>query len=244
MASLKMRRIDLTASDGKKQLAKLRDQLRHESDTAPPASKKLSQTVFGAVLTPAEAVARICTDVKAKGVEAVLKYTEAFDKVKLRVDQLRVPLGELETAHKAAAPEFLETIRRVRYNIDSFQSGLLQRDAELKVSGSYELQVRYRPLSRVGVYCPGGAAAYPSTLLMTVCPAQSAGVESIAVVMPPKPTGAYNQDMLATCFELGVTEVYRVGGAQAVAALAYGVQGLPAVDMIVGPGNQHIALAK
>jgi histidinol dehydrogenase len=91
---------------------------------------------------------------------------------------------------------------------------------------------------------PGGAAAYPSTLLMTVCPAQAAGVKELAVVMPPTPSGAYNRDLLAVCHELGVTEVYRVGGAQAVAALAYGVDGLPAVDMIVGPGNVFVALAK
>ena len=99
-------------------------------------------------------------------------------------------------------------------------------------------------MRRVGVLVPGGAAAYPSTLLMTVCPAQAAGVPELAVVMPPTPTGAYNHDLLAVCHELGVTEVYRVGGAQAVAALAYGVEGLPAVDMIVGPGNLFVALAK
>jgi histidinol dehydrogenase len=91
---------------------------------------------------------------------------------------------------------------------------------------------------------PGGAAAYPSTLLMTVCPAQAAGVPELAVVMPPTENGAYNRDLLAVCHELGVREVYRVGGAQAVAALAYGVEGLPAVDMIVGPGNLFVALAK
>ena len=99
-------------------------------------------------------------------------------------------------------------------------------------------------MRRVGVLIPGGAAAYPSTLLMTICPAQAAGVRELAVVMPPTPAGAYNQDLLAVCHELGVTEVYRVGGAQAVAALAYGVEGLPAVDMIVGPGNMFVALAK
>ena len=244
MASLKMRRIDLTASDGHKQLAKFRDLLRHDADTNTPAGKKLSQSAFGSILAPVDAVARICTDVKTKGLEAVLKYTEAFDKVKMKPDQLRVPLAELEAAHKAADPAYLDALRRIRYNIDSFQSGLLHRDAELLVRGSHELHLRYRPLNRVGIYCPGGAAAYPSTLLMTVCPALAAGVENIAVCMPPKATGAYNADMLATCFELGVTEVYRVGGAQAVAALAYGVQGLPPVDMIVGPGNQYIALAK
>ncbi len=114
----------------------------------------------------------------------------------------------------------------------------------LSIPGSHELRLRYRPLRRVGICIPGGAAAYPSTLLMTVCPAQAAGVKALAVVMPPTPFGSYNRDMLATCHELGVTEVYRVGGAQAVAALAYGVEGLPAVDMIVGPGNLFVTLAK
>src|SRR5256714_8316614 len=99
-------------------------------------------------------------------------------------------------------------------------------------------------MNRVGVMVPGGAAAYPSTLLMTVCPAQAAGVKELAVVMPPTPNGAYNRDLLACGHELGGTEVYRIGGAQAVAALAYGVDGLPAVDMIVGPGNLFVALAK
>src|SRR6202011_4469978 len=141
-------------------------------------------------------------------------------------------------------PAFLETVRRVRMNVTSFQAGLLHRDAVMTVSGLHELRVRYRPLRRVGVMIPGGAASYPSTLLMTVCPAQAAGVPQLAVVMPPTPTGAYNHDLLAVCHELGVTEVYRVGGAQAVAALAYGVEGLPAVDMIVGPGNLFVALAK
>src|SRR6267142_1832354 len=112
------------------------------------------------------------------------------------------------------------------------------------MAGSHELRLRYRPLRRVGVMVPGGAAAYPSTLLMTICPAQAAGVKELAVVMPPTPFGAYNRDLLATCYELGVSEVYRIGGAQAVAALAYGVDGLPAVDMIVGPGNIFVTLAK
>jgi histidinol dehydrogenase len=126
----------------------------------------------------------------------------------------------------------------------SFQMGLVHRDAILSKRDYHELRLRYRPMQRVGVCVPGGAAAYPSTILMTVCPAQAAGVKEIALVMPPTATGAGNPDLLATCKELGVTEVYRVGGAQAVAALAYGVEGLPAVDMIVGPGNIFVALAK
>jgi histidinol dehydrogenase len=126
----------------------------------------------------------------------------------------------------------------------SFQLGILHGDAVLSIAGSHELHLRYRPVRRVGVLIPGGAAAYPSTLLMTVCPAQAAGVKELAVVMPPTKTGAYNPDLLAVCHELGVTEVYRIGGAQAVAALAYGVDGIPAVDMLVGPGNLFVALAK
>jgi histidinol dehydrogenase len=109
--------------------------------------------------------------------------------------------------------------------------------------GGYLVE-RYRPLERVGICVPGGAAAYPSTVLMTAVPAQVAGVRELAVVAPPTRFGAYNADMLATCHELGVTEVYRLGGAQAVAALAYGVEGIPRVDKIAGPGNLFVALAK
>src|SRR4029077_2789813 len=97
---------------------------------------------------------------------------------------------------------------------------------------------------RVGICVPGGAAAYPSTVLMTAVPAQAAGVKQMAVVAPPTNFGANNPDVLATCHELGITEVYRLGGAQAVAALAYGVDGVAKVDKIVGPGNLFVALAK
>ncbi len=244
MPSIKVRRIDLSANNAAQQLAKLRDQFKLDAEVVSPQSKKLTQAAFGEPLPPARAVERICNDVRDHGLEAVLRYTELFDKVKLKPDAIRVKESELAEAHAAADPEFLDVIRRIRYNIDSFQNGLLHRDAELRVSGSHELHLRYRPLDRVGVYCPGGAAAYPSTLLMTVIPAQAAGVEEIAVALPPKDTGAYNRDMLACCHELGVTEVYRMGGAQAIAALAYGVEGIPAVDMVVGPGNQYVALAK
>lgn len=244
MPSLKVRRIDLSANNASHQLAKLRDQFKLDGEVVSAQSKKLTQAAFGKPLSPIEAVERICNDVRDNGLEAVLKYTELLDKVKLKPDTIRVKESELAEAHAAADPEYLDVLRRIRYNIDSFQNGLLHRDAELKQSGSYELHLRYRPFDRVGIYCPGGAAAYPSTLLMTVCPAQAAGVEEIAVAMPPKDTGAYNRDMLAACHELGVTEVYRMGGAQAIAALAYGTEATPAVDMVVGPGNQFVALAK
>jgi len=244
MPAFKIRRIDLASNNSANQIIKLRDQFRIDSEVVSAATKKLTLSIFGTPMTPAQTVERICIDVRDNGLAAVLKYTELFDKVKLKPEMIRVPTSDLAAAHAKASPNFLETIQRIRYNIDSFQSGLLHRDAELRVAGGYDLQQRYRPLNRVGVYCPGGAAAYPSTLLMTVVPAQAAGVKDIVVVMPPKDMGASNPDMLAVCHELGITEVYRLGGAQAIAALAYGVNGIPAVDMIVGPGNQYVALAK
>ena len=244
MPGPKVRQIDMTASGAAAQVAKLRDQFRVDAEGVSPQAKKLTQAVFGQALSPVQAVERICHDIKTSGMSALLKYTEQFDKVKLKPDGVRVQPEELAAAHANADPEFLDTLRRLRYNIDSFQSGLLHRDAELRVTGSYELHQRYRPYNRVGVYCPGGAAAYPSTLLMTVCPAIAAGVKEIVVAMPPRDTGAGSPAMLAACHELGVSEVYRVGGAQAIAAMAYGVDRIKAVDMIVGPGNQFVALAK
>jgi histidinol dehydrogenase len=175
MPALKLRRIDLTASNAAAQIVKLRDQFRIDAEVVSPASKKLTQAVFGEALSPAQAVSRICHDVENKGLSAVLSYTEQLDKVKLKPDMVRVKPAELADGHAKASPDFLEAIRQVQYNVLQFQSGLMHRDAEMRVSGMHELHVRYRPLDRVGVYCPGGAAAYPSTLLMTVCPAQAAG---------------------------------------------------------------------
>ena len=244
MGKFTMRRISYTADDAADQLQQLCRQLSLQADVVSPRGRELTEQVFGQALTPAQVVDRICSDVKQQGLSAVLHYTELLDKVRLTPETLRVGAAEINAAHKAAQPEFLATIRRVRTNILSFQMGLVHRDAILARRDHSELRLRYRPMRRVGVCVPGGAAAYPSTILMTVCPAQAAGVKEIALVMPPTKNGANNPDLLATCKELGVTEVYRVGGAQAVAALAFGVEGLEAVDMIVGPGNIFVALAK
>jgi histidinol dehydrogenase len=244
MDTVNMRCIRCGDPQAARQLTELRQQLTLQSDIVSPRGKKLTEAVFGEALPPAKVVERICGDVRQRGLEALFHYTEQLDGVRLTPQTLRVSAAELRQAHAAAEATFLETVRRVRQNVLGFQLGLLHSDAVLTVPGSHELHLRYRPMKRVGVCIPGGAASYPSTLLMTVVPAQAAGVREIAVVMPPSPAGAHNRDLLATCRELGVTEVYRVGGAQAVAALAFGVDGLPAVDMIVGPGNIFVTLAK
>jgi len=199
--------------------------------------------VFGEPLSPQQVVERICGEVRSRRLAAVLEYSRKLDKAELTPQTVRVSEEELAAAHAGADAEFLATVRRIRDNILEFQRAILHHEVEVKRPGVRLLQ-QYRPLARVGVCVPGGAAAYPSTVLMTVVPAQAAGVREIVVIAPPTKFGANNPVVLATCHELGIREVYRMGGAQGVAALAYGVEGIAKVDKIVGPGNLFVALAK
>ncbi len=176
----------------------------------------------------------------------MLDYSRRLDRTTLEPGQVRVPQEELHKARSSADPAYLETIARIRGNILAYQRAILHRDTVLAPEEGIELGLLHRPLRRVGICIPGGAAAYPSSVLMTVVPAQAAGVGEIAVVVPPTPFGGFNSDLLACCDALGVSEVYRIGGAQGVASLAYGLPaiGLEPVDKIVGPGNLFVALAK
>ncbi|HEX7446849.1 MAG TPA: histidinol dehydrogenase [Pirellulales bacterium] len=239
-----MLRIDTRRDDFRAALAELRARLSPAGNVVSEAGRRKTIEVFGEALSPAEVVTRICGDVRREGLAAVLDYSARIDGARLRGDSLRVPGDELVKAHAQASPAFLAAVRRVRQNVLDFQRAILHQDVCLpRPHGGY-LRQRYLPLERVGICVPGGAAAYPSTVLMTAIPAQAAGVKQIAMVAPPTKYGAYNRELLATCHELGISEVYRLGGAQAVAALAYGVEGLPRVDKIVGPGNLFVALAK
>jgi len=243
-AALNITTLDARRDDFRAGLAALRERLSPRGDIVSEAGKRRTMEVFGEPLSPAQVVERICCDVRDRGLEAVLDYSARIDKAALSADALRVPDAELERAYRSAAPEFLSTIERVRSNILEFQSAILHRDVVVERPGGVQLRQRYLPLDRVGICVPGGAAAYPSTVLMTAVPAQAAGVRELAVVAPPTPFGAYSDDLLAACRALGIREVYRLGGAQAVAALAYGVDGIAKVDKIVGPGNLFVALAK
>ncbi len=242
--ALKIRRIDTRRDDARAAIAELRKQLSPRGDVVSEAGRQKTIEVFGEELSPQRVVERICDDVRQRGLPAVLEYTSKLDKADLSPETLRVPEDEMARAHRAASPEFLNCVSHVRDSVEAFQRALLSDDVRLaKPNGGY-IRQRYLPLRRVGICVPGGAAAYPSTVLMTAIPAQIAGVKEIAIVAPPTKFGSYSPDLLATCYELGVTEVYRMGGAQAVAALAYGVDGVPQVDKIVGPGNLFVALAK
>ena len=242
--SLAIARIDARTPSAKEEIDRLRAKLAPSGDVVSEAGRQKTIEIFGEPLAPQQVVERICREVRDSGIEAVLGYTAKLDGAELNRDTLRVPAEELSAAHDAASDEFLTTIRRIRENLLRFQRAILHEDVRVEIEGGGWLGQRYLPLQRVGLCVPGGAAAYPSTVLMTAVPAQAAGVKELAVVAPPTPFGSYNQDLLATCHELGITEVYRMGGAQAVAALAYGCDGVPKVDKIVGPGNLFVALAK
>jgi len=237
-------RIDLAAPDGRARLDALRNKLVSQGDVISPAGRQRTIDVFGEPLAPRQVVERICGDVRSRGLESLLDYTRRIDRADVSRDTLFVAPAALAAAHREVEPEFLAAVRRIRDRVERFQQAILSRDVEVPLTGGGRLRQRYLPLDRVGVCVPGGAAAYPSTLLMTVVPARVAGVPEIVVVAPPTPFGSDNRHVLATCHELGVTTVVRAGGAQAVAALAYGVEGLPRVDKIVGPGNLFVALAK
>ncbi len=241
---LDIQRIDTRRDDVRSALGALREKLSPRGDIVSEAGRQRTIAVFGEPLSPQQVVEKITREVRNEGLAALLRYTEKLDGASLTADTIRVSPEEIAKAHAAAAPEFLATIRRIRDNIIEFQSAILHKDVEVTRLGGISLRQRYRALQRIGICVPGGAAAYPSTVLMTAVPAKAAGVEQIVVVAPPTDFGANNPDVLATCHEIGVNEVYRIGGAQAVAAMAYGVEGLAKVDKIVGPGNLFVALAK
>ncbi len=239
--------LDCRQQNARQLLDQLRDKLSPRGDIVSEAGRQRTIELFGEPLSPQQVVERICRDVQARGLTALLEFTAKLDRKQLDATSMKVTADELKHAHSQANADYLATLRRIRSNIVEFQSALLSETVTVvreQGPSRVELRQRYVPLKRVGICIPGGAAAYPSTLLMTAVPAQVAGVREIAVVVPPSAFGGYNVDLLAACYELGVTEVYRVGGAQAVAALAYGVEGIERVDKIVGPGNLFVALAK
>ena len=213
-ATQNLLRIDTRRANVRQALADLRERLSPRGTIVSEAGRRRTIEVFGEPLSPQQVVERICQDVRTKGLPAVLDYSARIDRANLTAETVRVSAAELAEAHRAAEPEFLATVRQIHDNILRFQIAILQRDVRVALPAGGYLRQRYLPLARVGICVPGGAAAYPSTVLMTVVPAQAAGVKQLAVIAPPTNFGANNPDVLATCHELGITEVYRLGGAQ------------------------------
>ena len=187
------------------------------------------------------AVTAIIADVRARGDEALFEYTARFDKADLTA--LEVSPAEIDEAFAAVEPEFLDTLREAAANIRLFHEKQVRNSFLLNRDGVVMGQ-KVTPIERVGLYVPGGTAAYPSTVLMDSIPAKIAGCETIVITTPPGPDGKVNPVILAAAKIAGVDRIFKMGGAQAVAALAYGTETVPKVDKIVGPGNAYVAEAK
>jgi len=189
-------------------------------------------------------VESILHDIKDNGVDAVLKYTEKFDGIKLTKETLKVSDKEFSDAYKIVGGRYLENINMAADRIREFhekqkQVSWLEKDKDGNLLGQM-----YNPVDRAGIYVPGGTAAYPSSVLMNAIPAQVAGVKDIIIVTPPAKDGTVNPYTLIAAKEIGVTEIYKVGGAQAIGFLAYGDKDFLQVDKITGPGNIFVTLAK
>jgi histidinol dehydrogenase len=188
------------------------------------------------------AVSDIIANVRKNGDEALREYSLKFDKVELRA--IEVTREEIEAAYASVEAEFIDVIERAAKNIYAFHSRQVRNSFVINDKDGIVMGQKILPIEKVGLYVPGGTAAYPSSVLMNCIPAKIAGCSEIVMVSPPTCNGEINPVILAAAKVAGVDRVFRVGGAQAVAALAYGTESVPKVDKIVGPGNAFVAEAK
>ncbi len=188
-----------------------------------------------------EKVRSIIKDVQVRQDKALIEYTKKFDGADLTADRFRISQQELKTAHKGIDKQLLKSIKKSISNVRRYQKQIFTGRNKKCSPGT---GVRYSPIERVGICIPGASAPLPSTVIMTAVPAQVAGVKEIACISPPRHNGSIHPVILATCCELGITEIYRIGGVQAVAALAYGTESIKKVYKIVGPGNSWVQTAK
>ena len=196
------------------------------------------------VLHKEATVREILQTVKRQGDKAVLHYTDEFDKQTLKAEELRVTGSELDAAYQQVSKELLGAVRLACRQIEAFHRQRVPKSWVHFGDDEVVLGKRYTPVDRAGLYVPGGRAAYPSTVLMNAIPAHVAAVPHVVMVTPPGPGGAINPAVLVAAQEAGVQEIYRIGGAQAIAALAYGTETIPKVNVITGPGNIYVTLAK
>ena len=208
-----------------------------------PRIREANKKLFGADLTAAEIVDRIVGDVRRDGDEAVIKYTKLIDRTEFTPEEFVVTEAEYEAAYQETDPAVVESLRKAAENVRRYHqeqkpnSWMTYRD-----KGSI-LGQSVIPLDRVGIYVPGGTAAYPSSVIMNAMPAVVAGVKEIIMMVPPK-NGKINPYVLVAAKEAGVSKIFKIGGAQAIAAMAFGTETIPRVDKITGPGNIFVTLAK
>ena len=202
------------------------------------------RTLSGEIEPQENTVKEIVTTVRKKGDRALIDYTEKFDRQVLEVGKLRVSGSELDAAYQQISQDLLHAIQLACQKIEAFHRQRMPKSWVQFDDDDVVLGKRYTPVDRAGLYVPGGRAAYPSTVLMNAIPAKVARVPRIVMVTPPGEAGKINPAVLVAAQEAGIEEIYRVGGAQAIAALAYGTETIPKVDVITGPGNIYVTLAK
>lgn len=190
-----------------------------------------------------EYVRMIMDDIRVGGDQALIDYTEKFDGVKISIDEVEIPKEAIREALSIVPEDYIATLKEVYSRLLEFHSIQLPKDFEVEIVSGVRLEFRWIPLSRVGLYVPGGLHPYPSTVLMASAPARVAGVREVIACTPPKPKGL-NPYLLAAFAMVGVDRVFQVGGVQAIAAMAFGTESIPRVDKIVGPGNVYVAVAK
>jgi len=191
-----------------------------------------------------ETVRRIIEDVRLHGDEAVVKYTKRFDKAKLTPKQLRVPENEISAAYQNITSDFISNLKIILNNVSLFYKKQIQKPARVRHDDGILLKENILPLDSVGIYVPAGTAPLVSSVYMTVIPAKIAGVKRVVIATPPDKNGHVNPYILAVANLLKVNEIYKMGGAQAVAALSFGTKSIPRVDKIIGPGNMYVTEAK
>ena len=210
--------------------------MRIVTDQAPPSAEPGSQLE--------ETVRGILDEVRRGGDAAVLALTARFDRAELGPDQLRVDPRELEASVGVLEPAVVDGLRLAVANVKTVARAQLRAPVSMSLDQGQRVEIAELPVRRAGVYAPGGRATYPSSVVMCAVTARTAGVEEVAVCAPPGPSGRAHPVILAACVLCGVTEVYRMGGAQAIGAFAYGTESVPAADVVVGPGNAYVREAK
>ena len=208
------------------------------------AQKLYDRNFYNRKKSTQEKVTGIIDDVRNNGDEAVIKYTRRFDHVKLESRDLRVAEGEISGAFQNITSDFIADLKMIIQNVTAFYKGQIQKPCRIKHEEGILLKENIIPLESVGIYVPAGTAPLMSTVYMTVIPAQVAGVRRVAIATPPDKEGHINPYILAVANLLKVNEIYKVGGAQAVAALAFGTRSIAKVDKIIGPGNMYVTEAK
>ncbi|MBD2774834.1 histidinol dehydrogenase [Iningainema tapete] len=218
--------------------------ITQQADVKAEVQRICDRTHDEQVLHKEATVREVLQAVKRQGDKAVLHYTAEFDHQTLKPEELRVTGSELDSAYQQVSQELLEAIRLACHQIEEFHRQRVPKSWVQFGDDDIVLGKRYTPVDRAGLYVPGGRAAYPSTVLMNAIPAKVAGVPRVVMVTPPGAGAAINPAVLVAAQEAGLQEIYRIGGAQAIAALAYGTETIPKVNVITGPGNIYVTLAK